>query len=156
MSRLKQRYWPLSLISLRASTYFRLLILSQHDPFDLADLSIGIFITSAFVLFHFLFSMLASDMSGYTVLCSTLLLIYCPFILGASCYYPDQSIPAVPYIPCSGTATGVHNACCASGDQCTEKGFCFGSAGYVYRGGCTDITWQSPNCAQQCRDGTQS
>ena len=113
---------------------------------------------SAFVLFLFLslFSGSASNMSSYIALSSTFLLIYYPIILGASCYFPDQSIAGQPYLPCSGTTSDGYSPCCASGDQCTEHGYCFGNAGYIYRGGCTDITWQSPNCAQQCRDGTQS
>ena len=155
--RLKQWMLALKLAPQHASIYFHLLVLSQHDPFNLAAfyLTMGIYITSAFVLFHFQFSMPASDMSGYIVLFPILLLIYCRILLAdKSCYNPDQAIPSRPYYPCN-TASGVHSACCGFGDQCTEQGYCFGSAGYLYRGGCTDITWESPNCAQQCKAGTQ-
>ena len=118
------------------------------------SLRTGMFITSASMLFHFLFSMPASDMSGYTVLFPILLFIYGRILLAdQSCYNPDGIVPWKPYYPCN-TASNVHSACCGPGDQCTENGYCFGSAGFVYRGGCTDNTWQSPNCAQQCRDGT--
>ena len=146
------------LASQHASMYFHLLVSSQHDPFDLEEfyLTTGIFITSAFVLFRFLCSMPTSNMSGYTVLFPTLLFIYCQIVLAdKSCYNPDQSIPLKPYYPCN-TASGVHSACCGPGDQCTEHGYCLGASGYIYRGGCTDITWESANCPQQCKEGTQS
>ena len=136
-------------------------LLSSSGTFPARSLGLGestyhreYLFTFAFVLFNFLFYISASDMRGYTVLFPALLLIYCRILLGASCYWPNQAILDKPYLPCSGMASDVHSACCASGDQCTENGYCFGSAGYVYRGGCTDITWQSPNCAQECREST--
>lgn len=110
----------------------------------------------AFKLFYILRSIAASNMSQYTVLLTVLLLSCCRVLLaGKSCYNPDQTVPSNPYYPCN-TASGVDSACCGFGDQCTENGYCFGSAGYIYRGGCTDITWQSANCAHHCKDGTQS
>lgn len=115
----------------------------------------NIFIFTTFVLFLFTFSASASNMCGYTTSFLTLLLIYYHTLLAhGACYNPDQSVPSKPYSPCD-TAIGVHSACCATGDQCTENGYCLGNANYVYRGGCTDISWQSSNCAQECRHGTQ-
>ena len=75
-------------------------------------------------------------------------------IASIACYNPDQIVPDPPTLPCN-TASGVHSACCAPGDACTNTGYCLSAAaGYVYRGGCTDITWNSPNCRPGCRDST--
>ena len=151
----KKGCWHSCLIILRASTYFHFLIFPStiHLTLSPNDRKIHHFCLCAL---PFLFSIPASDMRGYTVLFPNLLLIYCRVLLAdKSCYYPDQTLPLEPYYPCN-TASGVHSACCASGDQCTEHGYCFGSAGYIYRGGCTDITWQSANCAHKCGDGTLS
>ncbi|KAF8864679.1 hypothetical protein BDZ45DRAFT_669452 [Acephala macrosclerotiorum] len=41
--------------------------------------------------------------------------------------------------------------CCAVDDACTTRGWCLGSAGYVYRGGCTDNSWTSSACQQLCK-----
>ncbi|KAM0804507.1 hypothetical protein BDR22DRAFT_885754 [Usnea florida] len=72
-------------------------------------------------------------------------------IASVACYNPDQTVPSPPYVPCD-TATGVHSACCTAGDACTSNGYCLGPVGYPYRGGCTDITWNSPNCCPGCRN----
>lgn len=107
-----------------------------------------------FCTFLLLFSNAPYKMCSYTTLLLALLLINYPILpVGGLCYNPDQI--AQSYVPCD-TTSGEHSACCASGDQCTVNGYCFGSAGYMYRGGCTDINWQSPNCAPRCRDGTKS
>ena len=99
---------------------------------------------------------LPSNMPPYARLSQTLLLIsYQALLSDAACYNPDQSIPKSPYRVCN-TTSGEHSACCGPGDPCTVNGYYFGSAGYMYRGGCTDITWQSPNCCPGCRDCTQS
>ena len=75
----------------------------------------------------------------------------------STCYWPNGS--AVPdhftYTPCNQTVTGVDSACCGSGDPCSPNGYCFGSAGYVYRGGCTDINWDTDACCPSCRNGTE-
>ena len=75
-----------------------------------------------------------------------------------TCYWPDGSIILDPnnYLPCNLTATDNHSACCDSRDPCTVNGYCFGSAGYVYRGGCTDINWDADECCPNCRFGTES
>lgn len=69
---------------------------------------------------------------------------------GQSCYNPDMVVPEKPYYVCN--TTSEHSACCGPGDPCTTNGYCHGAAGYLYRGGCTDITWQSLNCCPACRD----
>ena len=68
------------------------------------------------------------------------------------CYNPDGIVPSGPYTPCNSTAEGVHSACCAVGDPCSITGYCYGRAGFLYRGGCTDQTWTSERCCPQCRD----
>lgn len=71
----------------------------------------------------------------------------------ATCYYPDGSVPTT-YVPCNSTADGADSACCSVGDLCSIRGYCHGNVGFMYRGGCTDRTWTSPNCAAQCKQGT--
>ena len=75
----------------------------------------------------------------------------------STCYWPDGNTVPVHfnYTPCIQTATGVDSACCASGDPCSPNGYCFGSAGYVYRGGCTDINWDADGCCPSCISGTR-
>ena len=75
----------------------------------------------------------------------------------STCYWPDGStVPShSDYTPCNQTATGVDSACCGSGDPCSANGYCLGSAGYVYRGGCTDINWDADECCPSCRNGTK-
>ena len=97
-------------------------------------------------------------MPFYTKFLPTLLFIcYQLFLAGSgpTCYNPDQTVPEKPYYVCN-TTSGEHSACCGPGDPCSANGYCFGSFGFPYRGGCTDITWQSPSCCPGCRDCTQS
>lgn len=70
----------------------------------------------------------------------------------ASCYYPD-STPAPGYVAFNSTANGRQSVCCDIGDICTTQQLCQGNAGYTYRGGCTDKTWESPICQILCRNG---
>ena len=79
----------------------------------------------------------------FFVLCSVSTLVE------ATCYYPDQSV--APYRPCNSTV-GVGSACCGSKDACSTSGLCFGSAGFMYRGGCTAKDWNAEACSSQCRD----
>ena len=73
------------------------------------------------------------------------------------CFVPNGTIHYLygrkAYVPC-GPDDGTHTGCCAPLDGCSTTGLCFGSAGYMYRGGCTDATWTSENCAQHCQKGT--
>ncbi|ORY16267.1 hypothetical protein BCR34DRAFT_119926 [Clohesyomyces aquaticus] len=75
----------------------------------------------------------------------------------ASCYYPDGSFPSdYVYAPCSDEENAT---CCqlSSGDQCLSNGLCYSpSSDYMFRGGCTDKSWNSPNCFQHCKTGEWS
>lgn len=72
----------------------------------------------------------------------------------AVCYYPDKSI--VPnYQACDPEQVNGSACCELSTSVCTSEGYCFGSAVVIYRGGCTDPDWASPNCAKNCLNGTQ-
>ncbi len=65
----------------------------------------------------------------------------------SSCYFPNGDV-ASNYVPCSPTGDG---DCCASGDFCTQWGFCISnSKGYHYRGACTDSSWFNPSCPDYC------
>lgn len=65
----------------------------------------------------------------------------------ASCYYPDGSSEP-GHVPCNQTISG-ESACCDPLDSCSVSGFCLGRSGFVYRGSCTDPTYNSGNCANQ-------
>ena len=87
-----------------------------------------------------------------------LFLRYKPIIANRTCYWPDGSkiADSFDYAPCDLTAIGVASACCASTDPCSPNGYCFGTAGYTYRGGCTDINWDADKCCPSCRNGIES
>ena len=53
------------------------------------------------------------------------------------------------FVPCDPSAR--HSACCALGESCTENGLCYSGSGGIYRGACTDSTWQDSACAKVCR-----
>jgi hypothetical protein len=74
----------------------------------------------------------------------------------ASCYFPDGSEATygdIDYVPCKDMSAGGFTYCCASTDVCTVGGYCLGSAGVFYRGGCTDQTWTSSLCPSLCAEG---
>ncbi|OMP89283.1 hypothetical protein BK809_0006004 [Diplodia seriata] len=66
-----------------------------------------------------------------------------------SCYYPDKSTS--DDTPCDSTAE--YSACCGSGATCMANGLCLAD-GLFSRGSCTDQTWKSDACAQQCQECT--
>jgi hypothetical protein len=74
------------------------------------------------------------------------------------CYYPDGAIPQ-DYVwePCTGNT---YSSCCVpgEGDVCQPDGLCYyPQTGYLYRGTCTDRTWNDPSCNSDiCVDGTCS
>jgi hypothetical protein len=73
-----------------------------------------------------------------------------------TCYFPDESEAAyngVNYVPCKEPSPGGFTYCCGRSDMCTLAGYCIGSAGVFYRGGCTDRTWTSPLCPTLCAKG---
>ena len=73
--------------------------------------------------------------------------------LAHDCFYPDGNIPKdFTFLPC-GPENGPHSACCGKGHGCSMNGFCFGNAGFMYRGGCTDRNWTAPACAQHFQNG---
>jgi len=70
----------------------------------------------------------------------------------AVCYYPNGNI-APTYQPCNQTSDGSPSACCElSSSACSLTGYCYGNAGVMYRGGCTDSTFNAVECPQQCKD----
>lgn len=75
-----------------------------------------------------------------------------PYYAIAICFWPDGSVIAnQPYVSCNSNNEG---ACCDGGDICTAEGYCLGTAGFAYRGGCTSSDWQLPECARRCIDGS--
>ena len=79
-----------------------------------------------------------------------LFLCHKSIIADRTCYWPDDSVipNSFDHTPCKSTAAGGDSACCSSAEPCSANGYCFGTAGFVHRGGCTDI-----NCPS-CRNGT--
>lgn len=63
------------------------------------------------------------------------------------CYYPDGSIPTdYVWVPCTGAT---YSSCCvpSEGDVCQPDGLCyFPDEDMLYRGACTDRTWNDPSC----------
>jgi len=71
--------------------------------------------------------------------------------ISMDCYYPNGQL-ADGLSPCNTTAPVSH--CCRNGDVCVTNGLCF-STGLmaVVRRGCTDKTFNSTLCPQQCAFG---
>jgi len=78
------------------------------------------------------------------------------------CFYPDGQ-PAVDfkYESCGKTPGATFSSCCnpSEGDKCIQElGLCFfppvaagsGYGAYLYRGGCTDKSWEDPACSRIC------
>lgn len=73
----------------------------------------------------------------------------------AQCFFPGGGPADEGYGICNSTAGGVHSVCCdLRNSVCTTTGLCAGSAGYYYRGGCTDRTFKDLACPQDCVNGT--
>lgn len=70
------------------------------------------------------------------------------------CYYPDGSIPTdYIYVACTNNAV---SSCCipSEGDICQDSGLCYyPPSGSLFRGACTDKTWDSSDCPQVCVAG---
>jgi len=67
------------------------------------------------------------------------------------CYYPNGE-PGDGLTPCNSTATVSH--CCRQGDVCVTNGFCFSTGlNALVRRGCTDKTFNSTECPEQCSKG---
>ncbi|KAF9634859.1 hypothetical protein BFW01_g5754 [Lasiodiplodia theobromae] len=77
----------------------------------------------------------------------------------SKCYYPDGSVAngLQPCINATNTDSNSHAACCdLSTSVCTTTGYCFADTGYLYRGGCTDKSWDDPSCAAKCKNDNPS
>ena len=73
-----------------------------------------------------------------------------------TCYWPSGSV-AGNYKTCSINPNnpGIR-WCCDAADVCLSNGLCFGaSLGAIYRGACTDQTWQNSNCPKVFITGTR-
>ena len=72
-----------------------------------------------------------------------------------TCYFPNEKV-ASTYQPCNSTDDDHASVCCElSTSVCSTKGLCYGSNGYLYRGGCTDRSWKSALCPTVCLTGTK-
>ncbi|KUJ24350.1 uncharacterized protein LY89DRAFT_713222 [Mollisia scopiformis] len=72
--------------------------------------------------------------------------------LQTTCYVLDGKANANAGFRCDNTTTGP-SACCGPGATCYSNGLCMQDNGQVVdylRVGCTDKTWQSPACLDQC------
>lgn len=70
------------------------------------------------------------------------------------CYWPDATITSDKQVPCTNiTASGTYTACCDAGHYCFSNGLCLDNGGMTtYRGGCTDRSWESPDCPRYCQE----
>jgi hypothetical protein len=100
-----------------------------------------------------------TDMRTLRLICLTpVILVY---ISSAShgavgqCYYPDGTIPTdYTYIKCTGSQ---NSSCCipSEGDLCMSNGLCYYQGGqYLYRGACSDKTWNDNSCPKFCSQST--
>ena len=72
-----------------------------------------------------------------------------------TCYFPN-GVEATNDTPCRATQPGQASACCAHLDICLDNKLCLPQGGnkeIVWRGSCTDHSWQSGDCPQYCQDG---
>ncbi|KAF7188005.1 hypothetical protein HII31_10677 [Pseudocercospora fuligena] len=69
-----------------------------------------------------------------------------------TCYFPDGT-EAANFTTCNAGAANA--ACCTSSDACLSNGYCLqqdGLSNRIIRGSCTDKTFDSSACPQQCKD----
>jgi hypothetical protein len=79
------------------------------------------------------------------------------YVCATTCYLPDGS--AIGGLrTCNPSAPA--SACCAGTDECTSAGLCKagndGDNNWMWRGPCTDKTWQSEDCPRYCYNSTTS
>lgn len=71
------------------------------------------------------------------------------------CYFPDGSQAPKSTTPCIDSAETSH--CCGETDICLSNGLCWDQDRTYYnrmvRAACTDKSWTSGGCPQQCQDG---
>ena len=93
------------------------------------------------------------------VLKEDLVLIVCWKVLivkATACYWPNATEAEWPsgIQVCNSTVDGADSGCCATGDICTNRGFCISNQiGYMYRGACTNQAWNLDVCFSECLDG---
>jgi hypothetical protein len=67
------------------------------------------------------------------------------------CYFAPNSLAPDTFLPCYSSTHPSHYACCRAGDKCLENSACYSpSTGVTYQYGCTDSTFNAPQCAQKC------
>jgi hypothetical protein len=74
--------------------------------------------------------------------------------MAQTCYWPDNSAADSSQVPCSDSTTpGTYPSCCAAGHYCFSGGVCLNTEFMtLYRGSCTDKTWQSAECYGYCEN----
>ena len=87
-----------------------------------------------------------------------ILIICCKVLIvkATACYWPNATEAEWPdgIQVCNSTVDGADSGCCATGDICTNKGFCISNeVGYMYRGACTNQAWNLDVCFSECLDG---
>lgn len=104
-------------------------------------------------------------MFGSAIVNLLLAVTYLPVSVSAqevSCFAPDGKTLAdnETYVPCNKlgiTQEGVYSSCCnldgKAGDRdlCTTTGLCL-NKGLLFRGYCSDKTWESDACVKVCMD----
>lgn len=83
-------------------------------------------------------------------------LLFSPLLAQQVCYWPDGT-EATTHAPCNSSASNTPtdaSSCChdLAVSYCQSNNLCTWN-GAMYRGACTDKTWKSPNCPQQCTGG---
>jgi hypothetical protein len=83
-------------------------------------------------------------------LLSLYLLTSLPAAQATTCFWPDSSSADPVYVPCNVNPADTGNrTCCAEEDVCLSNKACFSlDVGVIYRGACTDETFQNSNCLQ--------
>ncbi|KAF2203900.1 hypothetical protein GQ43DRAFT_469559 [Delitschia confertaspora ATCC 74209] len=64
------------------------------------------------------------------------------------CFYPNKGL-AENDTPCNESSEFSH--CCRSDELCLSNGLCLGGPGELVQASCTDQTWSSGRCFQQCK-----
>ncbi|KAL2847141.1 hypothetical protein BJY01DRAFT_246915 [Aspergillus pseudoustus] len=79
--------------------------------------------------------------------------------LARECYLMSGKPAPSDYTPCNASlpesSSSTHSPCCASDSSvCLSSGLCLSSNGLIYENGCTDATWESPDCPHVCPDAS--
>lgn len=73
----------------------------------------------------------------------------CGMSAAQQCYAPNGS--PTSDVPCDTGSSPTF--CCPSGTKCQSNGLCQNTGGQLSRGSCTDETYESQACTQQCIGG---